>query len=89
MAKENSLNFKIGRDRVDWVPGTFKLCHLHPFKPLLLQKVSNFFIFILGGQFLLPQRANNGKREFTQLQDWMRQVDFSARAIQSGPFASL
>ena len=31
------------------------------FKPLLFWKFSNFFTFILGGQFLLPQRANNGE----------------------------
>ena len=41
--------------------------HLHPFKPLLFPKFSNFFAFMLGGQFLLPQRANTEKREFSQL----------------------
>ena len=45
------------------MPGAFKLDHLHPIKPLLFWKFFNFFTFILGGQFLLPQRANNGKRE--------------------------
>ena len=45
------------------VPGAFKLDHLQPFKPILFWKISNFFTFILGSQFLLPQRANNGKRE--------------------------
>ena len=38
----------------------------------LSRKFSHFFTFILGGQFLLPQRANNGKRAFTQLLNWMR-----------------
>ena len=57
-----------------------------PCKPLLLQKISNFSAFILGGQFLLPQRANNGKRELLQLQNWMRQRVFSALDIQTGPF---
>ena len=33
------------------MPGAFKL--------LLFRKISNFFNFMLGGQFLLPQRANN------------------------------
>ena len=28
----------------------------------MFQKIFNFFIFILGGHFSLPQRANNGKR---------------------------
>ena len=46
---------------------TFKLDHLHPFKPLLFRKFSDFFTFILGGQFLLPQRAKNGKRGFIKL----------------------
>ena len=45
------------------MPGAFKLDHLQPFKPLLFWKISNSFTFILGSQFLLPQRANNGKRE--------------------------
>ena len=43
------------------VPGAFKLDHLQPFKPILFWNFSNFFTFILGSQFLLPQRANNGK----------------------------
>ena len=30
----------------------------------------------------------NGKREFSQLQKGMRQWVFSARAIQTGPFAA-
>ena len=45
------------------MPGVFKLDHLQPFKPILFWNISNFFTFILGSQFLLPQRANNGKRE--------------------------
>ena len=67
MGKENTPNFKIGLDRGVSVPGPFKLDHLQPIKLILFQKIFNFFTFILGGQFLLPQRANNGKREFTQL----------------------
>ena len=47
--------------------GTFKLDHLHPFRPILLKQISNFFTFILGSQFLLPQRANSGKREVAGL----------------------
>ena len=52
-----------------WVPGAFKLDHLKPFKPILFTKFSNFSTFILGGQFLLPQRerrAENGKMAFSQ-----------------------
>ena len=47
------------------------------------------FTFILGGQFLLPQMANNGKMKFTHLQNWMTQMGFSAWGIQTGPFAAL
>ena len=83
-----SPNFKIWWDRGDWVPGAFKLDHKQPFEPLLSQKISNFFTFILGGQFLLPQRANMEKREFIQLQNWMRQRGLSAWCIQTGPFAA-
>ena len=46
----------------------FKLEHLHPFEPILFWKFSICFIFILGGQFLLPQRANSEKGEFSQFQ---------------------
>ena len=69
--------------------GEFKLDHLHHFKTFLFWKLSIFLSFILGGQFLLPQRANNGKREFFQSQKWMRQRVFSAWGIQTGPFAAL
>ena len=34
------------------MPGAFKLDHFQPIKPSLLRKISNFFTFILGGQFL-------------------------------------
>ena len=74
-------------DRGISVPGVFKLDHSHPVEPILFSKFYNFFTFILGGQFLLPQRANNEKREFTQLQKWTRQRGFSAWGIQTGPFA--
>ena len=40
-----------------------KLDHLQPIKPILFQKIFHFFSFILGGPFLLPQWANNGKGE--------------------------
>ena len=71
------------------MPGVFKLDHLQPFKPILLSKISICFIFILGGQFLLPQRAISEKREFSQLQKWMRQGVSSAWGIQNGPFAAI
>ena len=87
MGKGNSLNFKIGWVRRLSVPSPFNLGHLHSFKMLLSWKFSSFITIIQGGQFLLPQKANNGKREFTKL--CMRLWVFSARAIQSGPFTSL
>ena len=37
----------------------------------LQRPFSNFFTFILGSPFLLPQRANNGKGEFSQLPIWI------------------
>ena len=46
--------------------GQTKLVHLHSFKPILFWQTSISFTFILGGQFLLPQRANCEKREFSQ-----------------------
>ena len=46
----------------------FQLDHLQPFEPIWLSRFSNFFTFILGSQFLLPQKANYEKREFSQLQ---------------------
>ena len=87
--KGNSPNSRYGQDRGVRVPGAFKLDHLHPIKPLLFWKFSNFFNFMLGGQFLLPQKANNGKREILQPQNWMRQRVFSAWNTQTGPFAFL
>ena len=89
LGKGKSSNPKSDWDSGFSVLGAFKLDHLHHFKPLLFWENFNFFTFILGGQFLLPQRANNGKREFTQLQNWMRQRGFSAWGIQTGPLASL
>ena len=50
-------------DRGVSVPWAFKLDHLQPFKPILFWNFSNFFTFILGSQFLLPQRANYGSWE--------------------------
>ena len=88
MEKRDSSNFKIEWDKGFSVPGAFKLDHLQPIEPILLQKISNFFIFILGSQFLLPQRANNGKWEFIQPQNWMRQRVSSAWGIQTRPFAA-
>ena len=86
--KWNPPNSEIGWHREVSVPGAFKLDHLHPIKPLLFWKFSKIFTFILGGQFLLPQRANYQKREFFQPQNWMRQRLFSDLGIQTGPFAS-
>ena len=40
--------------------------------PFCPANFSSFSLLILGGQFLLPQRANGEKVEFTQLQKWVR-----------------
>ena len=66
------------------MPWAFKLDHL---QPILFTNFSIFVTFILGSHFLLPLRANNGKVVLTQLQNVMRQVDFHALGIQTGPFA--
>ena len=87
MGKGNSPNFRNGWCRGVCVPEAFKLDHLQPVKPILFPKFYNFFTFILGGQFLLPQRANTEKREFSQLQKWLRQRGLGAWGIQIGPFA--
>ena len=47
------------------MPGALQLDHLQPYKPILFWKIFNFFTFILGSQFLLPQRANNGRGKFS------------------------
>ena len=54
------------------MPGGFKLDHLQPFKPILFWKIFNFFPFILGSQFLIPQSANNGSWENFPFPIWMR-----------------
>ena len=71
-----------------WLPQVIKLGHLHPVKTLLFIQIFNFCTFILGSPFLLPQRANNQKREFSKLQTWMKQRGFSARGIQTWSFSS-
>ena len=71
------------------MPGAFKLDHLQPVEPILFPKISNSSLLYTGGQFLLPQRANNEKREFSQLQKWTRQRGVSAWGIQTGPFAAI
>ena len=88
MRKGNSPNSRYGWNSGVSVPGAFKLDHLQPVKPFLFPKFSNFCTFILGGQFLLPQRANNEKREFSQLQKWMRHRALGAWGIQTGTFAA-
>ena len=87
--KGSFANSRNGWDRGISVPGAFKLDHWHPSKPLLIWHFSKLFTFILGGQFLLPQRANSEKGEFCQFQKWMRQGIFSAWGLQTGPFEAL
>ena len=50
----------------------FKLDHLQPVKLLFSHKISNFFTFILGSQFLLPQREKGWKCENGILPTWLR-----------------
>ena len=87
--KGGESNSKTEWNRGVWVSGAFKLNHLQPFKPILFRKLSICFTFILGGQFLLPQRANSEKREIFQFQNWMRQRGLGAWGIQTGPCAPL
>ena len=58
----------------------FILDQLHPLDPILSWTFSNFLALILGRPFLLPQRANYEKGEFSQLQKRMRQTDEHATA---------
>ena len=88
MRKGNSSNFQYGQDRGVSVPGAFKLDHLQPVKPILFWEIFNFFTLILGSPFLLPQRANYKKGEFSQFKKWMRQRGFCAWGLQTGPFAA-
>ena len=68
------------------MPRAFKLEHFQPFEPILFLNFSNFFSFILGGQFLLPHKGEGWKWENGVLPTGVRQRDFSA--IQTGPFAA-
>ena len=54
-------------DRGVWVPGAFKLYLFHPFKLNLFCKFQICTTFILGGHFLLPQRAKSEKGEFSAI----------------------
>ena len=76
------------------MPGAFKLDHLQPFKSILFRKFLSCVIFILGGQFLLPQRANNEKRRISELQknetEWFQCLEHSNWTIYNSlsPFCS-
>ena len=67
------------------VPGASKLDHSQQVEPILFWNFSKCFIFILEGQFLLPQRANSEEGDFSQFQKWMRQRVLSGWGIQIGP----
>ena len=71
------------------VPEASKLDHSQQVEPILFRKFSKCFVFILEGQFLLPQSANCEKREFSQLSKWMKRGSFSAWGIQIGPNAGI
>ena len=70
-SKGNLSNFKIGCDRAVSVPGAFKLDHLQPLERILIKKIFNLLTFILGRPILIAPMANNWRREFIQLQNWM------------------
>ena len=53
MGEGKSSNPKIGRDRGFSVPVAFKLDHMHPIEPFLLQKIFNFFHFHTGRLILI------------------------------------
>ena len=89
MKMGKSHNSKTEWDGGVWVPGAFKLDCLLSFHPILLWQFSISLTFILGGQFLLPQRANVEKREISQLQNCMRQRGFCAWGVQTGRFVAL
>ena len=76
MRKGDSRNFRKGWGRWFSMPWAFKLNHLQPFKPILFPNFSNILTFILGSPILLPQRANNEKRQFSQLQKRMSLIHF-------------
>ena len=68
--------------------GAFKMDYLQPFKHILYWQFSICFPFILGGNFLLPQRDNTQKG-ILSTQKWMRQRGLSALGIQIGPLVAL
>ena len=79
--RSNSEKREKSNSRTEWdrgfsVPGAFKLDQMQPFKPILFWQFSICFTFILGGQFLLPQRANSEKGAISQLQKWTEQELF-------------
>ena len=67
------------------MPWAFKLDHLQPVKPIVSQKFSNFSTFILGANSYYPKET---KTENGILPFWVREGDFSAHGIQTGPFFS-
>ena len=51
------------------MPGAFKLDHLQPFKPILFWNFYNFFTFILGSPFLLPQMKRECEKGILQMDE--------------------
>ena len=45
------------------MPGAFKLHHLHPVKPIVFPKFSNFFTFILEGPIIIAPERKGRIRE--------------------------
>ena len=82
LRKGSFANSRNEWDRGFSVHGAFKLDHLQPFEPILFFEISICITFILGGQFLLPQRSNSEKGEFPQFQKWIRRRVFRTRAFK-------
>ena len=60
-----------------------------PFSPFCPETFPSFSLSYWEANSYYPRGLIKGKREFIQLQNWMRQRGFSAWGIQTGPFAVL
>ena len=89
LRKGSFANSRNGLDRGDFSAWSIQTGPLAALEATFVLKFFQLSHFHTGGQFLLPQRANYGKREFSQLPIWMRLRGFSAWDTQTGPFATL
>ena len=68
------------------MPGASKLDHLQSFQKILLSKFSIFSSFILGAISYYPRGPII--EGLTQLQIWIRQMNFTAWGVQTRPLVS-